>query len=295
MGYKFPPHLQSGDTIGVMAPSSRLDAPDLQAGVDVLTSRGFNVFVHPQSFEQHHQSAGTAAQKINALHDLVREPEIKAIIFAAGGNRALHMLDLLDYKLIKKHPKIFMGFSDNTALLNSITARSGIVTYHGPVVKRLPSNAQIDDNFALLEGRVKEIALNGAQVVREGKANGVLFGGNLSLIRAMNKDDMPRAKGNILFLEEISEEYSKVERDLTALRRSGLLEDIGGLVLGQFSDMRDTGGLPFGFSLEEIVREATDGLKIPVLMNAPFGHDNALGCALPIGATVRLNGTTLSL
>lgn len=296
MGYRFPPSLKQGDTIGVMAPSSRVETADLEAGVKALTDRGYNVFIHPQSFEQLHQSAGKTDQKVKALHDLAREPSIKAIVFAGGGNRALHVLDHLDYALIQKYPKIYMGFSDCTALLNAITAKSGIVTYHGPVVKRLPSNLQIDENFALLEGRTKEITMHGAQILKRGagSAKGILFGGNLSLVRALREDDLPKSKGGILFLEDVSEEYSKIDRDFAALRRSGLLEKAGALVLGQFTDLRDS-GTPFGFSFEDIVLEHTDGLDIPVLINAPFGHEKSLNLALPVGATVLLDDTTLIL
>ena len=295
MAYKLPPPLKQGDTIGVMAPSSRIEPADLQAGVDMLTARGYNVFVHPQTLERLHQSAGTNVQKLNALHDLVREPNIKAIFFATGGNRALHLLDDVDYKLIKKHPKIYMGFSDCTALLNAITAKTGLVTYHGPTLKRLVKNPQVDFNLRLLAGEEKTIPLNGANVVREGTAKGILIGGNLSLFQYLiESGEIPKSKGAILFLEDIAEEYSRLDRDFCYLRRTGLLEKVGGIVLGQFTDLRDT-GTPFGFTFEDIIAEHTAGLlNIPILMNAPFGHDVDL-YALPIGRTATLTKDTLIL
>ncbi len=289
----YPPPLNPGDTIGVMAPSSRIDENALEAGADVLRARGYGVHIHPQCHASFHQSAGTPEQKRDALHDLVHDPLIKAIIFAGGGNRSLTFVDLIDFDLVSAQPKIYMGFSDCTAPLNMITAKTGIVTYHGPVVRRLPSNIQIDANFALLEGRAKDIQLEGAEVIQPGSAQGILFGGNLSLIRAMNESDMPSADGALLFLEEITEELSKVDRDFCALRRSGLLGRIGGLILGQFTNMTDTGDIPFGFTLEDIVKEHISGLGIPVLMNAPFGHQKELNYALPIGAEALLDGTTL--
>lgn len=288
MGYRLPPLLKQGDTIGVMAPSSRIEPADLQAGVDALTARGYSVFVHPQSFERLHQSAGTNEQKIKALHDLVKEPDIKAVFFATGGNRALHLLDDIDYKMIKKNPKVFMGFSDNTALLNAITAKTGIVTYHGPTLKRLVKNPQANFNLRLLAGEEKAIPLNGAKVEREGKAKGVLIGGNLSLFQYLvESGEIPNPKDAILFLEDIGEEYSRLDRDFCYLRRTGLLEKIGGLVLGQFTNLLDT-GTPFGFSFEDIIAEHTAGLDIPILANAPFGHDVDL-YAMPIGRRVSLD------
>lgn len=288
----FPPPLKPGDTIGVMAPSSYIAQEHIDASKAFLEARGYKVFIHPQTTARLHQSAGTPAQKCAALHDLVRDPSIKAVFFATGGNRALHMLDGLDYDLIAANPKIYMGFSDNTALLNAIAARSGVVTYHGPTFKRLPHNPQADTNLKLLAGDVREISLPGATVFREGTAGGILFGGNLALLRAMGSHDMPQAGGAILFLEDINIESSHLDRELCALRRSGMLALLGGLILGQFGDLLDTGVHPFGFSFEDIVAEHTAGLDIPILINAPFGHGDSL-FALPVGARCTLDGTRL--
>ena len=287
MNAKTPPPLKPGDTIGVMAPSSRIDAADLENGAETLRRKGYKILLHPQCHEKLHQSAGTNEQKRDALHDLVRNPDVKAVFFATGGNRALHILDLIDYKLIAQNPKIYMGFSDNTALLNAIAAKCGIVTYHGPTVKRLVKNPQVDFNLSLLSGHEKEIPMTGAKVFREGSAKGTLIGGNLSLFQYLvDSGEIPDPKGAILFLEDIAEEYSRIDRDFCYLRRCGLLEKIGGLVLGQFSDMRDS-GTPFGFSFEDIIAEHTAGLDIPILMNAPFGHAQDL-YAMPIGNAVYL-------
>lgn len=290
-----PPPLKPGDTIGVMAPSSRIDAADLQAGVDALTARGYKVFVHPQTHEKLHQSAGTNEQKIDALHELVKNDSIKAIFFATGGNRALHLLDHLDYSLIRRHPKIYMGFSDNTVLLNVIAAKSGIVTYHGPTVKRMLANPQLDFNLRMLAGEEKTIPLTGAKILREGTAKGTIIGGNLSLFQYLiESGEIPNPKKAILLLEDVSEEYSRLDRDFCYLRRTGLLDKIGGLVLGQFSDLLDS-GTPFGFSFDDIIEEHTKGLNIPILTNGPFGHVKELNYAFPIGQKAKLEGTTLTL
>ncbi len=294
MDYLTPPPLSPGDTIGVMAPSSRIDASDLENGAEVLRRKGYKVFLHPQCHEKLHQSAGTNEQKRDALHDLVTNPEIKAVFFATGGNRAMHILDLLDYDLIRKHPKIYMGFSDNTALLNAITAKTGIVTYHGPTVKRLVKNPQVDFNLSLLSGNKKEIPMTGAKILREGNAKGTLIGGNLSLFQYLvESGEIPNPNGAILFLEDIAEEYSRIDRDFCYLRRCGLLDEIGGLVLGQFSDMRDS-GTPFGFTFEDIIEEHTSGLNIPILVNAPFGHAEDL-YVLPVGQRAELKNGSLIL
>ena len=286
-----PPPLKPGDTIGVRAPPSRVANEDLQTATGALTTRGYKVFIHPQCHETDRQSAGTTAQKIAALHDLALNPDIKAVFFAVGGNRALHMLDGIDYSILKKNPKIYMGFSDNTALLNAITAKTGIVTYHGPVFKRIPVTPQADFDLAVLEGREKSIPLDNLAILREGRARGTLFGGNLSLIRAMKNSDLPKGEGSILFLEDIREEYSKVDRELCALRRDGLFDRLGGIIFGQFSAMQDTGSTPFGFTLEDIIREHTEELNIPVFMTSSFGHEIHTNYVMPIGAQAEIDSS----
>jgi len=300
MNLLIPPSLKPGDTIGVMAPSSKIPRPDIEAGVAYMQDRGYKVFIHPQTYlyadgdeDTASQYAGTVREKVDALHDLVRNPEINAVFFATGGTRALTILDSIDYKLIAANPKIYLGFSDHTALLNAIAAKSGLVTYHGPTFKRIPKNEPMDFNLRLLQGLEKTIPLGDVQTIHAGTATGKLIGGNLSLLRALNDHDFPDLKGAIFFMEEIKEELSTVERHLCAMRRNGLFNKVGALIFGQFTDMTDT-GTPFGMTMEDIIREHTDGLKIPVLMNASFGHVPTLR-TFPIGQTVTLDGTTLAL
>lgn len=289
-----PPPLKPGDTIGVMSPSSYVDKEDIDAGVAVLEQRGFKVYVHPQTFERHNQSAGTVEQKVAALHALAEDDTIKAVIFAGGGNRALHILDSIDFDLIRKHPKIYMGFSDCTVLLNAIYARTGLVTFHGPIIKRLTKNPELDFNLRLLTGAEKTIPLDGSRIIKGGSAQGTLIGGNFSAFRRLiGTTEMPDATGAILFLEDIGEELSRIDADLCFYKRSGIFDNIHGLIFGQFSDMKDT-GRPFGFTFDNIVAEHTADLNIPVLMDAPFGHAKGLP-VFPVGATVKLDGTTLTL
>lgn len=292
----FPPALRLGDMIGVMAPSSRIGAEDLAASKAFLEAKGYPVFVHPQSYQTLHQSAGTTEQKIEALHHLIRNPDIRAIFFATGGNRALPLLDRIDYDLIRQNPKIFMGFSDNTSLLNRITKETGLTTYHGPTFRRLPKNPQCDETLSLLMGQGQEIDLYGAvHLTKNTKtAEGLLVGGNLSILSAMADSDRTTNVPTILFLEDLAEEWSHFDRMLCSLKRRGLFENCTALILGEFSDMTDTGQRPFGFSFHDIVAEHTAGLDIPILINAPFGHGTNLP-AFPIGAKVRLEGTKLQL
>lgn len=289
-----PPFLSIGDTVGIMSPSSYVEEADIAAGIEALKKHGFQVSVHPQTTARLNQSAGTHEQKRDAFHELVKDPSIKAIVFAGGGNRALHLLDHLDFDLIRANPKIYMGFSDSTAILNAITARTGLITYHGPVLKRLADNPELDFNIRLLKGEETVIPLAGANILHKGHAEGWLIGGNLNVFRRLiGTTEMPDATGAILFLEDTHEETSRIDAELCFLRRSGLFDKIGGLIFGQFGHLLDT-GRPFGFSFDDIVAEHTHGLKIPVLVDAPFGHVKNL-VTLPIGQKAKLGGTSIHL
>lgn len=290
----FPPALKIGDTIGVMAPSSYVEEADLQASKTLLEQRGYKVFIHPQTFAKHNQSAGTEKEKADALHNLVKRDDIAAIFFAAGGNRALHLLAHIDFDLVAKHPKIYMGFSDCSVLLNAITKHTGLITYHGPVFKKLATNNQFDFNVGLLSGHSNTINLQGADVIKTGTASGPLFGGNLATVCAlMGSKDMPDINNAILFFEDVNEQVSRLDRQILSLKRADIFNNAAGLIFGQFTNSIE-GGRPYGFTLEDIIREHTAGLNIPVLMNAPFGHGNDLP-AFPIGANVRIENKALTI
>lgn len=288
---KRPAALKKGDLIGIFAPSSYIEKKKLDVAVKFLEGKGFKVFVHPQTYQQFNQSAGTNAEKVAAFHDLLRDKNVKAIFAAGGGNRALHILDDIDYKLVGKNPKIIMGFSDVTAILNAVTARTGIVTFHGPVATWLPgqSKEMSDFNFKLLAGKTPAYPMKDARVLREGMAEGKMVGGCLSLFYLLAQTkDCPPLKDAILFIEDVGEEYSRIDRMLAQLVRTGVMDKIGAIVCGSFSDLRDTGRKPYGFTLEQLVLEHAGNRDIPIIMDAPFGHGNAL-YAMPVGGKAILS------
>lgn len=141
-------------TIGVFAPSSYVEQEDIEASAALLEARGYSVFVHPQTYARHGQMAGTGAEKLAALHELYARADIDIIWAAGGGNRALNLLDQIDYAQVNASPKSLIGFSDVTALLNAVTAHTGQTTYHGPVFKQLHSleASDLDQCLSLLSG-----------------------------------------------------------------------------------------------------------------------------------------------
>lgn len=284
------PPLLPGDTIGFMAPSNRVDKDLIQSVAAMLKARGYDIFIHPQTWSKQHQSAGSGQEKADALHELVKRKDIKAVIFARGGNRAGTMLEHLDFKLIARYPKLYMGYSDVTVLLNAIQAKTGIVTYHGPMLRGLISlpKKQIEQCFSMLAGQPRPIEMPKVKLVHSGSASGRLMGGNLSLLCSLlGTAYEPDFKNAILFIEDVNEESSAIDRNLWHLRNAGILKGLKGIILGSFTDTKDTGKTKFGFKFEDSVREVTEGYDYPVFMNAPFGHGKDL-YTFPIGKKVHL-------
>ncbi len=289
-----PRSLKLGDKIGVMAPSSRCDRAVVEKGADALQKLGYEVYLHPQTFAAHNQSAGTEAQKLKALNDLFRDKDVKAIVAARGGNRAGYLLEKIDYDLVRRNPKIVMGFSDVTALLFALNKKAGLTTFHGPMMgsfgKGLDED-QLRQCFNLLAGADNDLPLENARVVRKGRAEGRLVGGNLSLVSSLvGTPYMPALKGAILFLEDCSDEISRFDRMLLHLKNAGVFDKIAGLVVGDFTDIKDGGSKPFGFTLEDVVRAVTKDRDFPIVMDAPFGHGKRI-YTHPVGAKAELTAT----
>ena len=276
--------LKPNSKIGVFSPSSYVESDKIDAAKALMERRGFEVFIHPQTLARHNQSAGTNAEKIETLHALYRDESIDIIWAAGGGNRALHFVDELDYDLIRKHPKPMVGFSDVTALLNIISVKAGIANIHGPVFKDLPKYEALD---TLLSGEFS-MSFDQAHIIRDGNASGRLYGGNLSVFHYLPETlGADFLNGAILFLEDCNDEISRIDRMILHLKRTGVLQRLNGLVLGQFTDLGD-GTRPYGFKLEDIIQEHLDGLNIPIVMEAPFGHGAHL-YPIPVGVMANMD------
>jgi muramoyltetrapeptide carboxypeptidase len=280
----------AGKKIGIFAPSSCVDADRFESGLDILHAHGFKTFVHPQCFAKTHQSAGTTAQKIAALHDLARDGDIGLIMAAAGGNRALHMLDGIDYTLFSGSNKLYCGYSDSTALSFALHCQSNISGMFGPMVQNLAALTPTDQGFFfdMLSGKAPPYMLDDTiDVVKSGQASGELIGGTLALICSIiGTDYMPQIKGQILYIEDCFEELSRIDRMLGQLKLALPFSKLGGLIVGQFTDIQNN-GTPFGFSLADIIGEHSAAINGPVILNAPFGHGERLQ-SLPFGVQANL-------
>ncbi|MGM0421580.1 MAG: S66 peptidase family protein [Pseudomonadota bacterium] len=300
-----PQPLKSGDTIATVATSNWIPDKAIESVRPMIEGAGFSFYVHPQTAKRDHQQAGSAKERAGALCDTFADPKIKAIILTAGGDRALHILDYLDYDLIRQNPKIIVGYSDATAVLSALHSRTGLVCLHGGDISKYSKSPppHVWNSFrSISTGDLYSYPMEKTKILREGAATGVLYGGNLCLLSNLwGTKYAPDLSGKILFFEDEKESLWNIDRMLLYARRVGRLDDCAGILIGGFSECSDktnAAGVGFGHTLEDLVLEHTEGLDIPVVSKAPFGHLDLLH-TIPIGGTASLTArndrTTLLL
>ena len=294
MPVKKPTALKEGDTIGIVATARWLNPENLNKAVKFLEGKGFKVKTHPNNALRLHEWAGTPQERAEAFQDYWCDPDIKCIISAAGGTRTLHILDYLDYEKMKKHSKIHMGFSDTTALLNAMFTQTNIAGFHGPSAARFAgedSEIYFKDFIALAskDSSAKETYLwADAKIIHYGSGEGQLIGGNLCIFNyLLGSKYAPSFKNKIIFIEDEMEELRNIDRMLLQMRRLGKLNEAKGLIVGGFTMNLNTGRTEFPYSIDELVEEHTEGLNIPVITNAPFGHGKQLQI-MPVGIRAKI-------
>ncbi len=289
-----PAALRPGDTVGVVAPAAAIDAEFLERGVNALASRGFRVKVSAHALSRNGILAGSDRERAGEVAAFFADPQVKAIFAARGGYGSGRLLTLLDFAAIARTPKIFVGFSDLSFLLNAIVDRSGMVCFHGPMAGPAfaLSRRSFDHLVALLGGELESFALEAREVVRPGAAEGEVIGGCLSVVVAMlGTPWAPDFAGKILFLEETGEKAYRMDRMLVQLKQSGALGAVAGIVFG---------GLPAADGDQErrlisgFIAEQTAGLDCPVLCGIEAGHTTE-NLAIPFGLRARLDSRALKL
>ena len=287
-----PGALGRGDRIGIIAPGGPVTRDELEAGMRFLESRGHSIVSGPHLYESKGYLAGDDEDRLEDLHGMFRNPGVKAVLCARGGYGTLRLLDKIDYPLIRRNPKIIAGYSDITALLLALYKMSGLVTFHGPMVKDLSTSDSRNMEYLLdLTGSPDplERVLQGALCLRPGRAVGPLLGGNLSLLcHLIGTPYMPSLKGAILFIEDRGEPPYRIDRMLTHLRLSGLLQELAGLVTGQFEECGDAS------TINGLLEGATSGPGIPVVAGLPLGHGRT-NLPLPVGLRASLDAERMTL
>ena len=287
------PALQPGDVVGVVAPARWLEQSVIDSAARTLFGDRFGIRCAPQIALRLHQFAGADADRAHAIESLFADPAVKAIICAKGGYGSPRIVDRLDYGLIAAHPKRFVGYSDVTALLLSIARHAGLETYHGPMLVDVAglSGASRAHLIATLADAPAPAAsaelLAAARVLRPGRAEGRLIGGNLSLLVNMigTRSDFDAA-GAILFLEDVDEHLYHLDRMLVHLKRAGKLDGIVGLLIGEMMRLKDN-QIPFGKTVDEMALELVGDAGIPIVADFPCGHGSRQ-MTLPIGRPARL-------
>jgi muramoyltetrapeptide carboxypeptidase len=293
-----PPALKKGDVIGIVSPaSSPDDFTRIEQGVKYLESLGYRVKLGKHIFKRYGYLSSTDDERADDLNEMFADEKVKAIICVRGGYGTPRLLDKVDYNLIKKKPKIFVGYSDITALQLAIFKKTGLVTFSGPMLAvDIYSNF---DSFAedffwrILTSRERKIEIknpNGVELntLKSGKATGTLLGGNLSLIASiMGTKYQPSFNGSVLVIEDIGEEPYRIDRYLSQLKNSGVLYKINACILGQFTDCAPKEPEK-SLTLEQIFNDYLGNLRIPVISNLSYGHIPQK-LTLPLGARVRVD------
>ncbi len=285
-----PKKLQIGDTIGIVSPSGSVTKEGMNQfnrGIDFFKKFGFKVKVAKNALSNTLKYSATPQEKADDINSIFLDSEVKAIICSQGGANSNSILPLIDFNIIKDNPKIFLGISDITVLLNAIYKETGLITFHGNDVMWGFGTDYDKQEFKdrLIEGKIGEIKHNSKwKCIRDGIAEGVLIGGNLNCLNKLaGTKYLPSFESKILFLESFdgSNPPEKVEAELYRLKQMGVFEKIKGLWIGYYNHKSK---IPY----EKIVMNVVEDYDFPILKCDDFGH-NTPNTTIPIGIKIKLD------
>lgn len=274
---KIPPYLKKGDTIGITCPAGYMALEKAQVCINTLQQWGFSVMVGKTlGSDSVNYFSGTDEERLQELQAMLDSDEIKAILFGRGGYGVSRIIDKLDFSQFKKKPKWLIGYSDITVFHTHIHTNLKIATLHSPMAAAF--NDGVEDNEFIQSLRK---GITGKKTIykcaahpfnKKGTANGELVGGNLSLLAHVTGtvSDI-NTKNKILFIEDIGEQIYSTDRMLRQLQRSGKLDKLAGLIIGNFTDVKDT-DRPFGKTVYEVIQDVVKEYDYPVCFGFPVGH-----------------------
>ncbi|MEJ2658007.1 MAG: LD-carboxypeptidase [Desulfobacterales bacterium] len=270
----------------MVAPASPFDPEKFKKGKTILESMGFQTFYDESIFQTNGFLTGTDIQRADQVNRLFADPSVQGIVCARGGYGSMRILPLLDLKTIQTHPKLFLGFSDISALLAMLYDRFGLVTLHGPMVTTL-ANATEKTIMAMKTALTSDVPLEvipeDGMAIKPGMCSGTLTGGNLTtLCHLVGTPYTPNFKGKILLLEDVGEMPYRIDRMLTQMKLSGCFNGIAGLALGAFAEC---GGWN---EIAEIFDNVFGGLDIPILAGFDIGHGEH-NLTIPMGVDATLD------
>lgn len=287
-----PPALRPGDTIGIVAPASNIKRDDLDAGCTTLQRAGFRSVYLDSILDRDLYFAGSVQRRARELEEMFVRDDVRAIVCARGGYGANYLLKHLDLDKIKSHPKVFVGYSDITALLTYFADACGLVTFHGPMSAKdwaHEDGVDLASWQAALSGATPwDVALGvGVSGLSDGQAEGILYGGCLSiLVASLGTPYKINTAGTILFLEDVAAKPFQIDRMLMQLKLAGQLDQVRGIIFGEMLDCVQTANQ--GYKLEEVVSRIVGDLKVPVAFGVRSGHVTSRNITLPIGVRARL-------
>src|SRR4051812_43937138 len=302
-----PRRLAAGDTVTLVAPANAtFNTVDLQIAHESLEALGFKVKVGAHLLDRHGYLAGDDKARADDINKAFADSSVAAVHAIRGGWGSARLLPHLDFDTIRRNPKVIIGYSDITALLLSMHAKTGLITFHGPIgmgrwdsysldyYKRVLFNGEqvtysnkqgLSDRNALTQIEFR------TQTITPGKARGRLVGGNLTVMTTiLGSPYLPDWQNTILFTEDVGEDYYRIDRMLTQLKLAGVLEKIKGFVFGGCSECGPGNGNFAALTLEEIFLDHVKPLGIPAWQGAVIGHAQPQG-ALPVGAQVEIDAS----
>jgi muramoyltetrapeptide carboxypeptidase len=287
-----PPALRPGDTIGIVAPASNIKRADLEAGCAALQRAGYHPFYFDSILEQNLYFAGSAERRVHELEEMFVRKDVRAILCARGGYGSNYLLKKLNLTKIKKHPKIFVGYSDLTTLLTYFGDDGNLIVFHGPMAAKDWAHEDGVDfqswQAALTGDTAWNVPLNTeVEGLADGEANGILYGGCLSIfVASLGTPYEIKTAGTILFLEDVAAKPFQIDRMLMQLKLAGHLNKVRGIVFGEMRDCRQTANQDY--TLQEVVMRIVGDLGIPVVYGVRSGHVTSGNITLPLGVRARL-------
>lgn len=272
----YPSSLHPGDKIAIVSPAGRVNQKYIEEARQLLLREKFQVEIYPHAFGKFHQFSGTDQERAADMQQALDDPAVKAILFSRGGYGSLRTLMLLDWQGFVRNPKWLIGFSDIT-VFHSCLSLNGMASIHGIMPAFFFENGQRTDSFDrlvdLLRGNSLNYCIEPNILNLPGTCRGELAGGNLSLLYSLRGTSLDLLyDGKVLFIEDISEFDYHIDRMMMNLKFGGVLSRLAGIIVGYFTDTKIPAS-PFGKDAYGIIREAVEGLNIPVVFGFPAGHE----------------------
>lgn len=287
-----PPFLKQGDTIGIVCPAGYMAIERVQDCIRMLNSWGFQVKLgNTVGGESTNYFSGSDEERLADFQEMLDDDTVQAVLCGRGGYGVTRIIDKINFRKFRKQPKWIIGFSDITVLHAHVMGKYEIQTLHAPMAGAFneadPADVYLRSLKHALEGKSGRYSTNSHIYNRDGAATGRLVGGNLTLLAHLcGTDSDIRTRNKILFLEDVGEYVYNVDRMMYQLSRSGKLKNLAGLIVGGFTDMKDT-ERPFGQDAEEVIRDIVAGYDYPVCFEFPVSHEKP-NFALKVGARYHL-------